>query len=114
MSSEDMSEIQRSLGNLEGTTKQILARLDDIQKTQEKHEGDDRNNFQVMSSRVANESVKTNEHLYDQDKIIADLTANQNKAKGAGWVILGLLGTFALSMGMAFLGVLSGHIKWHW
>ena len=115
-------DIYDRLGQIDGTMKAVLRTLDEFRQDFQKHQGDDANNFgdlsnqiQAQASGVRLELVKKAEKdglaLLAQDVKIDALVADSNKAKGAGWVIMGLLGTFALSIGGAVLAALGGWIK---
>lgn len=115
--SEEMQEIQRSLGRIEGTQKQILAELENVRRDLNDHKGDDRNNFQAISSRIGTVAKDAEDHLKAQDEQftlqITELKSNQDKAQGAGWAIIGLMGGVATFIGIAVTAVIEGHIKWH-
>lgn len=81
-------QVQRSLGNIEATLNATLAELKELRSDFAKH--------------VAEDSAKF-------DKIDED----RNKAKGAGWMILGLLGVMASIIGSAVIAVAEGWIKVH-
>lgn len=94
-----MDEVQRSLGRIEGTTKQIL-------ETFKAHKEDDKTAFEIINkafevrdSAIAELNVK-----------IASMKAEQDRAKGAGWAILGLLGSLVVFLGWAVNSVLNHKI----
>jgi hypothetical protein len=48
-----------------------------------------------------------------QDVRLERIERDSNRAKGAGWVILGLLSSFAVWFGGTVYAALSGHVKFH-
>jgi hypothetical protein len=90
-----MSErgIQRTLGKIEATQAAILAQLITMRTDFNLHGDADAKQFAEMV--VKYEAMK----------------ADQDKAKGAGWVILGLLGAFAAFVGSAVIAVLGGWVQ---
>jgi hypothetical protein len=113
------AEIQRSLGRIEGTQKEmseaqkkIFSILEQLSKDFIEHKGDDRNNFQTLSSRmgVLEKSIATQTHIKeDTDKersqelgsLRAELkTLNDyvENIKGAWWLI-GIVGVLVASFG---------------
>ena len=111
--------VQRALGRIEGTQSQILAKLDRLAEDFSQHKNEDQKNFSsirsLFFSKLEEQNVTREKHLGDQDKKLDALKEDADRAKGAGWVILGLLGSFAAFLGTAVYAVLSGKIaiKFH-
>lgn len=111
--------VQRALGRIEGTQTQILEMLDKLSESFGEHKNEDQRNFSSVRALFftkLEEQDKTRErHLGEQDQKLDGLKQDADRAKGAGWVILGLLGAVATFMGTAVLAVWSGWIgvKFH-
>ena len=97
-----LNEIQRALGNLDGKMDQMLREQERVSKELLAHKGEDRENFQIIGSRFGVLAME-----------ISGMKQDQDRAKGAGWVIIGLLGSVAAFIGSAVIAALSGHIKFH-
>lgn len=82
MSVNDL-QVQRSLGQIESTQAAILKELKEMRAD--------------MTSHIASDDAR-----FD------NIEADRNKARGAGWVILGLLGGLATVVGGAVIAVISG------
>ena len=108
-------EVQRSLGRIEGTQTQILQKLEALETSFGDHRNDDQKNFSEVRSLVYTKFNQQEElretHLSAQDKNIAALKRDSDRAKGAGWVILGLLSALATFLGGVVIAALSGHIN---
>lgn len=87
-------DIQRTLGRLEGKLDQILLEQQHVREDLIEHKGDDRNSFQVVSSRLGTLAARAD----DTDQQRAALFAAQNakldmlnayveRVKGAWWLI---------------------------
>jgi hypothetical protein len=87
-----MLEIQRALGRIEGQNTQLLKESQDV-----------RNDLVTFKAENAKEFAL-------RDLKIAELTKNRDQARGAGWVILGLLGAIATFVGAAVLSVINGKL----
>lgn len=115
--SEPNGDVQRSLGRIEGTQEQILGELRSLRADFGEHKNDDQRNFSATRRLVYDELGKQNAareaHLAEQDKKLDALKQDSDRAKGAGWVILGLLGSLATFVGGAVLAVVEGWIKVH-
>jgi len=122
----DDSELQRSVGRIEGQNLQILEKLNELIKAQIKHEDQDRLEFRSVRKAQEDNRIVLEHKIADlitdqqgddegQDKRIAKLELEQARAKSAGWAILALLGSLASLVGGAVISVLSGHvgIRWH-
>lgn len=112
---DNSSEMQRAIGRIEGTQAQIIAKLDGMIVNHIAHENDDRRNFASLRSLIdtkLNEHTQTREaHLEAQDIKLDALKTEQDRARGAGWVIIGVLAAFASFLGFAVNAALGGHIK---
>lgn len=110
---------QRALGRIEGTQTQILAKLDRLAADFGEHKHEDQKNFssiRVMIDRKIEEQNDVREtHLDEQDTKLAVLKQDADRAKGAGWVILSLLGALATFVGGAVIAATTGliNIKFH-
>ncbi len=107
--------MQRSMGRIEGTQAQIIAKLDAMIINHINHENDDRKNFSsvrtLLETKMAEQNNMRESHLELQDKKLALLQQAQDRARGAGWVIIGLLGAVATFLGGAVIAAIDGHIK---
>jgi hypothetical protein len=104
----DYEDVQRALGRIEG--KHLSDDFND-------HKNDDQKNFssiRVMMDRRMGESNTSREaHLKTQDVKLDALKETQDKARGAGWVILGIMSALAASVGGLVMSIISGHLKVH-
>jgi hypothetical protein len=82
----DELDLYRSIGNIEATQEAMLAEIKNL-----------RNDFK---SHVESDAAQ-----------FADIEAERNKAKGAGYVVLALLTGLATLVGSAVMAVLSGWLK---
>lgn len=107
--------VQRALGRIEGTQSQILAELRSLRSEFGDHKNEDQRNFSSVRALFFNkleEQDKTREqHLGEQDAKLDQLKEDADRAKGAGWVILALLGALATAVGSAVLAVFSGWVS---
>jgi len=107
--------VQRALGRIEGTQTQILETLNKLADAFGEHKQEDQRNFSSVRSLFYSKLDEQNEmrerHLGDQDKKLDALKQDSDRAKGAGWVILGILGSFAAFIGSAVLAVFNGWIN---
>lgn len=101
-------DVQRTLGRIEGTQGQILAELKSLRQDFGDHKNEDQVNFSDMRASLYKE-------VGAQQKQIGQLKQDADRAKGAGWAILALLGGLASFVGGAVLAVLQGWItvKFH-
>lgn len=90
-----MDDVQRSLGRIEGTQQQILAAISGLQTEFAAHQLEDEQRFVAYG------------------KIVTDLAQDNNRAKGAGWVILALVSAGATAIGTSAYAVISGWFKLH-
>lgn len=111
------NDVQRSLGRIEGTQSQILQKLVALEASFGDHRNDDQKNFsevrRLVYDKFAEQETLREDHLGKQDENIEKLKRDSDRAKGAGWVILGLLGALATFVGSAVIAALSGYIKFH-
>lgn len=94
MEPNQVDDVNRSLGRLEGGVQQLLKEMQDLRSDFVDHKGDDRNNFQIVSSRFADVGNKIDsqnvsraesfDHLEKQLKVINSYI---DKIKGAWWLI---------------------------
>lgn len=99
-----MLEVQRTLGRIEGLQKQLLDTFSD-------HAEADRKAFDKLKERLDDCEDAIERRLKDQDDKIAALKSDADRAKGAGAVIMILLGSAATFIGGALMAFLKGHIK---
>ncbi len=108
-------EVQRSLGRIEGTQTQILQEIAALKTSFGDHRQDDQKNFSevrnLVYTKFAEQEDLRERHLGEQDKSIAAIKGDSDRAKGAGKVILALLGALATFVGGAVLAALNGHIN---
>ncbi|HCE07486.1 MAG TPA: hypothetical protein DEQ40_02580 [Oxalobacteraceae bacterium] len=111
--------VQRALGRIEGTQTQILDALNKLSDSFGEHKQEDQRNFSSVRHLVFTKLQENDEsrekHLGEQDVKLDALKQDADRAKGAGWVILGLLGSLAAAVGAAVLSVFSGwvSVKFH-
>lgn len=120
----DQADVQRSLGRLEGVSDQILAELRSLRVEFGDHKNEDQKNFSAVralvydqrrdiSGKLEAQDATRERHLSEQDLKLDKLKQDSDRAKGAGWAILGLLGSLATFVGGAVLAVVEGWIKVH-
>lgn len=116
--------VQRALGRIEGTQTQILAELKNLRENFGDHKNEDQKNFSSVRRLVADQqeairkafdaqAVARNQHLNEQDVKLDALKQDSDRAKGAGYVIIAIIGALATFVGGAVIAVLSGWIKFH-
>lgn len=112
-----MQEVQRTLGRIEGLLKQnqdeMRAGLLAVREEFNSHKQDDQRNFSSMRVALKDHEETRERHLTAQDKKLDILKSDADRAKGAGWVVLGLLTALATFLGTAVVAVLSGRISIH-
>ena len=96
---EKWTELQRSLGQMEGSMKQFLSEL-------QTHRDEARKNFDDLE-RLIKEEVEA------RIKSVGALKQDNDRARGAGWAILAILGTLASIVGGCVIAVVGGWIKVH-
>lgn len=111
--------VQRALGRIEGTQAQILDKLEKLSENFGEHKQEDQRNFssvrQLLFTKLRENDDAREKHLGEQDVKLDALKQDSDRAKGAGWVILGLLGSLAAAVGAAVLAVFDGwvNVKFH-
>lgn len=113
----DDSELQRALGRIEGAQNQILVKLDKLYIEFGDHKNEDQRNFSsiraLLDRKLEEQNLLRETHLSEQDVKLDQLKQDADRAKGAGWVILGLLASLATFLGASVIAALSGHIRFH-
>jgi hypothetical protein len=115
-------DVQRSLGRIEGTQTQILSELRRLQDTLSEHIQADQIGFssvrvlvneqrQNLDAAFKENDRARNQHLNEQDIKLDALTAITNRAKGAGWAILGLIGLVTAIIAGIVIAAVSGVLK---
>lgn len=102
----DEKDLQRAVGRIEGQLGEITNKLNAMIVNHIQHEDDDRRDFGDLRSLLSN-------NIAQQDKKISAVKEDQDRAKGAGWVILGLLGALATFVGGAVIAATGGHIRFN-
>lgn len=120
--------VERALGRIEGTQAQILDALKTLTTSFTEHKAEDVRNFSAVralsfdhreelkdfvETRFDAQAIAGRQHLDAQDLKLDGLKSAQDKAKGAGWVILGLLTSLATFVGGAVIAVFAGWVKIH-
>jgi len=98
-----LAELYRAIGRIEGQQSQIISKLDAMIVSQINHEQEDMRVAGEIRGLIQTEKVEVT-------KAISKLKAEHDRAKGAGWVILAVLGSTASAIGAALLSVFTGHI----
>lgn len=117
-------EVQRSLGRIEGTQTQILSELRMLRDNFSEHKNEDQKNFSSIRALVYDhrsevktildqQSVEREAHLDAQDVKLSSLKTDADKAKGAGYVIIGIIGALATFVGGAVISVFTGWVHLH-
>ncbi|MBL6852397.1 MAG: hypothetical protein ISS15_05265 [Alphaproteobacteria bacterium] len=115
-------EMQRALGRIEGALDQLLIEFRSLRGDFGEHKNDDQKNFSGMRALVYDQRREVNQRLDDQDKTreahlreqdatLAALKEYQDRARGAGWVIISILGGFASLIGASVWAAIEGWIK---
>lgn len=122
------NDVQRSLGRIEGAQAQILQSMQALIASFTEHKAEDVRNFSAVralsfehreelkdfvETKFEAQAIARNQHLNEQDVKLDGLKEAQDKAKGAGWVILSLLSALATFVGGAVIAVFSGWVKLH-
>jgi len=68
-------------------------------------------NRKEIEARFTDQTEDRARHLSEQDKKLDDLQGMANRAKGAGWAIIGLISAMATFIGGAVLAVVEGWLK---
>ncbi len=108
-------EVQRALGRIEGANAQILEKLEKLSQELGDHRNDDQRSFssvrKLIGDKITEQETARATLLGQQDIKLDRLKQDQDRAKGAGWVIIGLLGALATFLGGAVIAALGGHIR---
>jgi hypothetical protein len=78
----ELGDVRQALGRIEGAQGQILASMTDLASAFAAHKAEDQKNFDALRQ-------------------------DSDRAKGASWVILGVLGVAVTLLGAVFLPLLS-------
>jgi len=127
------SNTDRVLGDIQGTQRQILTEIERFREDFREHKIDDQEHFSALNDKlqVQASSVRTalveqartvqealtaraekeDDRAGKQDEKLAAIKEDADRAKGAGWVILGLLGALATFVGGAVIAALSGWLQ---
>lgn len=101
---EDTMNVYRALGRIEGAQTQILDNIAVMVDSLGAHtRADDLHFSELRDAVIAKNKL--------QDDRIEQLEKDANKAKGAGVVILAVLGSIATFIGGAVLAVFSGFVE---
>lgn len=115
--STQLSEVQRALGRVEGAQEELLNKMNAIIESFVRHEESDRVEFSASRAALASAMRDLNAAREAQfaglQASIDELKADRAFAKGAGWVIVAILGACVTFIGSAVVGVLRGTIKFH-
>lgn len=90
-------EIQRSLGRIESSIERLINDFGD-------HRNDDQRNFSALRLDINAERAA-------RQGSVADLKQDNDRARGAGWVILGILAALATVVGGCVIAVFAGWVK---
>ena len=118
------AEVQRALGRIEGDVRRLLGEFTNHRAEFVAHQRLDLESLGILAKTLAQQrdvmlasfeeqDRARNQHLNEQDVKLDVLKQDNDRAKGAGWVILGLLGALATFLGAAVISALSGIIKFH-
>ena len=110
-------EIQRAIGRIEGALGEIKDKINALITNHIVHEDDDKRNFALIREQLNQRITEQNDfreaHLREQDSKLDAIQRDADKARGAGWVILGLLGSLAAFVGAAVISALNGRLHFH-
>ncbi len=110
-------DVQRALGRIEGTQGEILKKLEQFSGELGDHRNDDQRSFsslrKLIADRIAEQDTLRENHLSKQDDKLDKLKQEQDRERGAGWVILGLLSALATFVGGAVIAATGGHIRFN-
>lgn len=118
------ADMQRSLGRIEGTQSQILSELRRLGENFSEHKNEDQKNFSSVRAMVYEhrnevkaildtQSAEREAHLDAQDVKLSGLKTDSDKAKGAGYVIIGIMGALATFVGTAVIAAFTGWVHLH-
>jgi hypothetical protein len=110
-------DVQRALGRIEGTQGEILKKLEKLSGELGDHRNDDQRSFSSVRSlidrKISDQDDAREAHFAQQDTKLDALKQQQDRARGAGWVILGLLSALATFAGGAVIAATGGHIRFN-
>lgn len=101
---EDTVNVYRALGRIEGAQNAFLDKMDGIVESLSSHTAADDRHFTELHAVILAKNK-------DQDGKIEALENDANRAKGAGIVILAMLGSLATFVGGAVMAVFGGWVK---
>jgi len=121
--SGDLADMNRAIGRIEGTQEQIIRKLDAIIVDAVNHQQDDRRDFDAIRKQLdhkvgevrrasAGENAGQDDAIAAQALRIDALEKQKEREKGAGVVILGLIGATVSALGSMAYAIFSGHIIW--
>ena len=112
----DLAELYRAIGRIEGQNKEVINKLNAVILDMIRHQDDDRRDFRAIRELVETRMVKQREESDGADTALADrisdLEKQNEREKGAGWVILSLIGATVSALGTMAWAVFSGHVAW--
>lgn len=104
-------DVQRSLGRIEGELKrlgeQVLGEMRNMRHDFDGHKKDDQANFEAIKSML---TAKTDA----QDGRITNLKSDNDRARGAAWVILGILSLLSAGTITMLVSLIAGWVKVKW
>lgn len=124
-----MDDFQRALGRIEGIQSQILSELSAMRGDNTRHRSEftahqrlDLQSLSILEKAISKQREDIaiafsendrarNQHLNEQDVKLDALKTDSDRAKGAGWVILSMLGFLATIVGGAVIAAIEGVIK---
>jgi hypothetical protein len=119
----DLTELNRAIGRIEGTQGQIIRKLDAIIVDAVNHQKDDRRDFEAIRKQLdhkvgevrkasAGENAGQDDAIAAQALRIDELEKQNERERGAGWVIVSLIGASVSALGTMAWAIFSGHIIW--
>lgn len=95
--SRDDDDIQRCLGRIESSIERLVEEFGH-------HRDEDQKNFSSLRMDIKAEAEA-------RRKGVGDLKQDSDRARGAGWAILGILGALATIVGGCVIAVFAGWVK---
>jgi hypothetical protein len=112
----DLAHLNRAIGRIEGQNKEVINKLNAMILDMIRHQTDDRVDFQAIRDLVEAKLDKQREDSDGANALlatrIADLEKQNEREKGAGWVIVSLIGASVSALGTMAWAIFSGHIIW--
>lgn len=90
-------EVQRALGRIESSIERLISDFGD-------HRNDDQRNFSSLRNDIKAE-------VDARTKSVGNLKEDNDRARGAGWAILAILGVLASIVGGCLVALFAGWIK---